>query len=159
MMPLTQTVLQFETEDQEKPSPSPTVESLKRKSGSGRKKIKSDATAPKPDIPADEKLFQKQYYAIGDVAKMFHENTSLIRYWEKEFDVLKPKKNRKGDRYFHPEDVKNLQLIYHLLRDRKFTIEGAREFLKANKAAKEKFEMVQSLQKIKTFLTELKNSL
>ncbi|MDQ6891003.1 MAG: MerR family transcriptional regulator [Bacteroidota bacterium] len=111
------------------------------------------------EVPDDETLFKKQYYSIGDVAAMFKENTSLIRYWENEFDILKPKKNKKGDRYFRPEDVKNLKMIYHLLRERKYTIEGAKEFLKHNKAAGERHEMIESLQKIKLFLLELKNNL
>ena len=90
---------------------------------------------------------------------MFKENQSLIRYWETEFDILQPRKNRKGDRFFRPVDVKNLVLIYDLLRRRKFTIEGAKEYLKKNKKAEEKFKMIQSLQKIKSFLLELKASL
>ncbi|MDQ2720336.1 MAG: MerR family transcriptional regulator [Bacteroidota bacterium] len=90
---------------------------------------------------------------------MFKENTSLIRYWENEFSILKPKKNKKGDRFFRPEDIKNLKMIYHLLRERKYTIEGAKEFLKNNKAAGEKHEMIESLEKIKLFLLELKNNL
>ncbi len=126
----------------------------------GRKSLKEmDAEAGLIEIPEDEILFQKQYYSIGDVATMFKENTSLIRYWENEFDILKPRKNKKGDRYFRPEDVKNLKMIYHLLRERKYTIEGAKEFLKNNKAAGEKHEMIESLQKIKLFLLELKNNL
>ncbi len=111
------------------------------------------------EIPGDEILFQKQYYSIGDVATMFKENTSLIRYWENEFSILKPKKNKKGDRFFRPEDVKNLKMIYHLLRERKYTIDGAKEFLKNNKAAGEKHEMIEALQRIKLFLLELKNNL
>ncbi|MEO6221133.1 MAG: MerR family transcriptional regulator [Ginsengibacter sp.] len=127
----------------------------------GRKSLKEMSAEPGglADIPQDEILFKKQYYSIGDVAIMFRENTSLIRYWENEFDILKPKKNKKGDRYFRPEDVKNLKMIYHLLRERKYTIEGAKEFLKNNKAAGEKHEMIESLQKIKLFLLELKNNL
>lgn len=126
----------------------------------GRKSLKDiNAETDLVEIPEDEILFQKQYYSIGDVAAMFKENTSLIRYWENEFDILKPKKNKKGDRYFRPEDVKNLKMIYHLLRERKYTIEGAKKFLKNNKAAGEKHEMIESLQKIKLFLLELKNNL
>lgn len=126
----------------------------------GRKSLKEmGLDADLIEIPADEILFQKQYYSIGDVAAMFKENTSLIRYWENEFTILKPKKNQKGDRFFRPEDVKNLKMIYHLLRERKYTIEGAKEFLKNNKAAGEKHEMLESLQKIKSFLLELKNNL
>ena len=90
---------------------------------------------------------------------MFRENQSLIRYWETEFEILQPRKNRKGDRFFRPVDIKNLVLIYDLLRRRKFTIEGAREYLKKNKKAEEKFAMIRSLEKIKGFLLELKASL
>ena len=110
-------------------------------------------------VPEDEILFQKQYYSIGEVAAMFRENQSLIRYWETEFDILQPRKNRKGDRFFRPADVKNLVLIYDLLRRRKFTIEGAKEYLKKNKNADENFAMVQSLEKIKAFFLELKANL
>ena len=111
------------------------------------------------EIPADDILFQKQYYGIGEVATMFHVNASLLRYWESEFDILKPRKNRKGDRFFRPEDIKNLEVIYHLLRQRKYTIEGAKEFLKNNKKTKEKFEILQSLQKVRAFMLELKAAL
>jgi DNA-binding transcriptional MerR regulator len=132
----------------------------KPKSKRGRKSLKQGNTIPDSiNVPEDDVLFQKQYYSIGDVALMFNENTSLIRYWENEFAILKPKKNRKGDRFFRPEDIKNLKVIYHLLRERKYTVEGAKEFLKNNKAAGEKHEMIESLKKIKLFLLELKNNL
>ena len=133
---------------------------IKPKSKRGRKSLKDYAADPDAvHVPEDEVLFQKQYYSIGDVATMFKENTSLIRYWEKEFSILKPKKNKKGDRFFRPEDIKNLKVIYHLLRERKYTIEGAKEFLKNNKAAGEKHEMIEALEKVKLFLFELKNNL
>ena len=126
----------------------------------GRKSLKEmSAQATRIEVPADEELFKKQYYSIGDVAAMFKENTSLIRYWENEFPILKPRKNKKGDRYFRPEDVKNLKMIYHLLRERKYTIDGAKEFLKNNRAAGERHETIEALQRIKLFLTELKNNL
>jgi len=129
-----------------------------KKSTRGRKSLK-DLDTDVINIPPDEELFTKMYYSIGDVATMFKENASLIRYWENEFDILKPKKNKKGDRFFRPEDVKNLKLIHHLLRERKYTIEGAKDFLKNSKKASEKFEMIRSLQKLKSFLLELKASL
>ncbi|MEO5946943.1 MAG: MerR family transcriptional regulator [Chitinophagaceae bacterium] len=133
-----------------------TVTSGKR----GRKSLKEIAlNADLLQIPEDDILFKKQYYSIGAVAGMFRENQSLIRYWETEFDILKPRKNRKGDRFFRPVDIKNLVMIYDLLRRRKFTIEGAKDFLKNNKKAEEKFGMIQSLEKIKGFLLELKASL
>lgn len=126
----------------------------------GRRSLKEiDINADLIEIPEDDILFQKQYYPIGEVAAMFKENQSLIRYWETEFDILQPRKNRKGDRFFRPVDIKNLVLIYDLLRRRKFTIEGAKDYLKKNKKAEEKFEMIQSLEKIKTFLLQLKASI
>ncbi len=126
----------------------------------GRKSLKEIAiSADLIMVPEDDILFKKQYYAIGEVATMFRENQSLIRYWETEFDILQPRKNRKGDRFFRPIDIKNLVLIYDLLRRRKFTIEGAKDYLKKNKKAEEKFAMMQSLEKIKGFLLELKASL
>jgi DNA-binding transcriptional MerR regulator len=126
----------------------------------GRKSLKDVAiSADLIQVPEDDILFKKQYYPIGEVATMFRENQSLIRYWETEFDILQPRKNRKGDRFFRPVDIKNLVLIYDLLRRRKFTIEGAKDYLKKNKKAEEKFAMMQSLEKIKGFLLELKASL
>ncbi len=134
-------------------------ETIKR-SPRGRMKLSEmNAIADQPEIPDDTVLFEKRYYSIGAVAEMFKLNQSLIRYWENEFDILKPKKNGKGDRFFRPEDVKNLKLIYHLLRERKYTIEGAKDFLKKNKNADEKFAMIESLKKIKSFLFELKANL
>ena len=119
----------------------------------------TDAGIDLIDVPEDELLFQKKYYAIGLVAEMFKVNQSLIRFWENEFDILKPRKNGKGDRLFRPEDIKNLKLIYHLLRERKYTMEGAKDYLKQNKRAEEKFVLIESLQKLKDFLNELKADL
>jgi DNA-binding transcriptional MerR regulator len=126
----------------------------------GRPSLKEmDINADLVQIPPDDILFQKQYYSIGQVAKWFRVNQSLVRYWETEFDILQPRKNRKGDRFFRPIDVKNLLLIYDLLRRRKFTLEGAKDYLKNAKRAEEKFEMIQSLEKIKAFFLELKATL
>ena len=105
-----------------------------KKNTRGRMKLSDmDGAVDLVEVPDDEQLFQKRYYNIGVVSEMFKVNVSLIRFWENEFDILKPKKNGKGDRLFRPEDIKNLQLIYHLLREKKYTIEGARDFLKKNK--------------------------
>jgi DNA-binding transcriptional MerR regulator len=126
----------------------------------GRISLKTkDFDEEKVNIPADDILFQKHYYAIGEVAGMFNVNTSLIRYWETEFDILQPRKNKKGDRYFRPQDIKNLYLIFDLLRRRKFTIEGAKDYLKKNNKVEEQYELIQSLDKIKSFLLELKAQL
>jgi DNA-binding transcriptional MerR regulator len=161
-MAISQTILEFDdgspkkSGDKKSAAENPGVQKGKR----GRKSLKEMGTnAELIEVPGDEILFQKQYYSIGDVAAMFKENTSLIRYWENEFSILKPKKNKKGDRFFRPEDVKNLRMIYHLLRERKYTIDGAKEFLRNNKAAGEKHEMIESLQRVKLFLLELKNNL
>ena len=137
-----------------------TEKKVKPASARGRRALKDiDINADLIQIPEDEILFQKQYYSIGEVAVMFRENQSLIRYWETEFDILQPRKNRKGDRFFRPVDIKNLVLIYDLLRRRKFTIEGAKDYLKKNGQAEEKFAAVQSLEKLKAFLQELKANL
>ena len=138
-----------------------SVAVIPKKGKRGRKSLKEmDAETEMIDVPGDEILFKKQYYSIGEVAVMFHLNASLLRYWETEFDILKPRKNRKGDRHFRPEDIKNLQLIHHLLRQRKYTIEGAKEYLKKNKSkARENFELIQRLEKIKSFLLQLKAGL
>jgi len=105
-------------------------------------------------------LPEKRYYTIGELAKAFDVNASLIRFWDKEFDVLKPKKNAKGNRMFTPEDVKNLQLIYHLVKERGFTLEGAKVHLKeSQKKTMDKFEIIRKLELIKTQLINIKNEL
>ncbi|APG60356.1 MerR family transcriptional regulator [Christiangramia salexigens] len=105
-------------------------------------------------------LPDKRYYGIGEVAEAFKVNTSLIRFWEKEFDVIKPKKNAKGNRKFTPEDIKNLELIYHLVKERGFTLEGAKIHLKEEKQKTlNNFEIIRKLEGIKSELVNLKNQL
>ncbi|MEC7262373.1 MAG: MerR family transcriptional regulator [Bacteroidota bacterium] len=105
-------------------------------------------------------LPEKRYYGIGEVANAFGVNTSLIRFWEKEFDVLQPKKNAKGNRKFTPEDIKNLQMIYHLVKERGFTLEGAKTHLKEEKQkALSTFEVIQKLEKVKAELLKIKEQL
>jgi DNA-binding transcriptional MerR regulator len=105
-------------------------------------------------------LPEKRYYSIGELAKAFQVNTSLIRFWDKEFDILQPKKNAKGNRLFRPEDVKNLQLIYHLVKERGFTLEGAKTHLKENqKPTLDKFEVIRKLENIKSILIDLKKNM
>ena len=102
----------------------------------------------------------KRYYSIGEVARAFDVNASLIRFWDKEFDILKPKKNAKGNRMFLPEDIKNLQLIFHLVKERGFTLDGAKTHLKeGQKKVLDKFEIISKLETIKTQLTNIKNQL
>lgn len=136
------------------------VVDVPRASKRGRPKL-SEAylTVDLIEVPDDDILFQKKYYSIGKVADMFKVNISLIRFWEKEFDILKPKLNGKGDRHFRPEDVKNLKLIHHLLREKKYTIEGANDFLKKNKKSDEVFSVIEELKRTKAFLLDLKLSL
>ncbi len=105
-------------------------------------------------------LPEKRYYGIGEVAKAFDVNTSLIRFWEKEFDVLKPKKNAKGNRKFTPEDIKNLKLIYHLVKERGFTLEGAKTHLKEGKKdTLSNFEIINKLESVKNQLIKIKENL
>ncbi len=103
---------------------------------------------------------QKMFYTIGEVAGMFKENTSLIRYWEKEFDIIKPNKNKKGNRLFTPQDIENLKIIHHLVKDRGFTLDGAKKKLRENKqdVINEK-EIIDHLLEIKSFLLDLKKSI
>ena len=105
-------------------------------------------------------LPEKRYYGIGEVAKAFGVNTSLIRFWEKEFDALKPKKNAKGNRKFTPEDIKNLKLIYHLVKERGFTLEGAKIHLKESKQKTlDNFDIIDKLQGIRAELIKIKEQL
>lgn len=105
-------------------------------------------------------LPEKRYYGIGEIAKAFGVNTSLIRFWEKEFDVLQPKKNAKGNRKFTPQDVKNLQLIFHLVKERGFTLDGAKTHLKENKSQTlSTFDIIQKLEGIKAELIKIKSQL
>ena len=103
---------------------------------------------------------EKVYYSIGEVAELFEVRPSLIRFWEKEFDILKPQKNKKGNRLFTRQDLANLRLIYHLVKERGFTLQGAREKLKQNREDVEKHvDIVDSLYRVRSFLEELKKGL
>lgn len=147
----------FDVNDEPKEFLSGRLLAPKPKSTRGRKSNKAiEAEMENVQVPEDEILFKKQYYSISEVAKMFGVKASLIRHWENSFDVLEPRKNRKGDRLFKPTDVKNLQIIYDLIRRRKFTLEGAKEYLKDLEKAEEKYALIQSLQKLRGFLLELK---
>ena len=105
-------------------------------------------------------LPEKRYYGIGEVAKAFGVNTSLIRFWEKEFDALKPKKNAKGNRKFTPQDIDNLKLIYHLVKERGFTLDGAKTHLKENRQKTlDNYEIIDKLGRIKSELIKIKEQL
>jgi DNA-binding transcriptional MerR regulator len=102
----------------------------------------------------------KLYYSIGEVAALFDVNASLIRYWEKEFDILKPQKNKKGNRLFTPQDLDNLRIIYHLVKERGFTLQGAKDKLRENKQdVVNKVEVIDSLNRLKSFLLDLKEQI
>ncbi len=110
-------------------------------------------------MPYKEKAIEKLYYSISEVAQMFDVNNSLIRFWEKEFDIIKPKKNKKGNRMFTKEDIKNFRVIYHLVKERGFTLQGAQLKLKENKSdTVNKVEVVDRLSKVKGFLIELRDN-
>ena len=104
-------------------------------------------------------LPDKLYYSIGEVAKAFDVNTSLLRYWEQEFPILRPKKNKKGNRYFTPEDLKNLKIIYHLVKEKGYTLDGARIALTTNSKISETITMIDRLEFVKAELQKLKESL
>ena len=111
-------------------------------------------------MPYKNTPVEKLYYSIGEVSKMFDVNTSLIRFWEKEFDIIKPKKNKKGNRMFTKQDLDNFHIIFHLVKERGFTLEGAKQKLKDNKEdTVNNLEAVKSLNKIKDFLLEIKAEL
>jgi DNA-binding transcriptional MerR regulator len=105
-------------------------------------------------------LPDKLYYSIGEVAKAFDVNASLIRFWEKEFNEIQPKKNAKGNRKFTPEDIKHIELIYHLVKERGFTLEGAKVHLKEEKKKiLSNFEIIRKLQHIRAELVKIKDNL
>ncbi len=104
-------------------------------------------------------LPDKLYYSIGEVAKAFDVNTSLVRYWEQEFPILRPKKNKKGNRYFTPEDIKNLKIIYHLVKEKGYTLDGARIALTTNSKISETISMIDRLEFVRAELEKLKDTL
>lgn len=139
----------------------------KQKKGSGapskrgRKSLKAlTEEAAVIELPSDEELSKKLYHSISEVSEMFGMNPSSLRYWETEFKQINPRKNKKGDRYYTLADIKLIQLIHFLLRQRKYTIEGAKEYLKKHKdEAAARYTMVEKLQQLKSFLLSLKADL
>lgn len=107
-----------------------------------------------------EKEIEKLYFSIGEVSEMFNVAPSLIRFWESEFEIIKPKKNRKGNRQFTKEDIDNVRTIYHLVKEKGFTLQGAKEMLRNDsQAVKDKMEMMDSLKRVRTFMVELRDRL
>jgi len=111
-------------------------------------------------MPYKEKETTKLYYSIGEVAEMLDVNASLLRFWEKEFDSIQPQKNKKGNRIYTEKDLKMLQTIKYLVKDRGFTLEGAKKKIKDNpKDLEEKADLIKSLSEVKSMLLELKEAL
>ncbi len=111
-------------------------------------------------MPYKEVEDVKLYYSIGEVAELFNVNTSLIRFWEKEFPTIKPARNKKGDRLFTKVDLENMKMIYHLVKERGYTLDGAKIKLKADKVQLSgQIELHESLTKVRSFLVELKETL
>jgi DNA-binding transcriptional MerR regulator len=116
----------------------------------------------KREVVIDEAKLTKVYYTITEVAEMFHVNASLLRFWEKEFpnQLANVKKNKKGDRYYNKADIANLKLLFHLVKEKRMTLEGAREHLKNNKKkVKDDKTLVENLEKIREFLLDLKKNI
>jgi len=111
-------------------------------------------------MPYKEPKIEKLYYSIGEVAGMFDVNTSLIRFWEKEFDIIKPHKNKKGNRLFTPQDVENFHLIFHLVKEKGMTLKGAKLKLKENKEdTVNNFEVISRLKDIRSLLVEVRDNI
>lgn len=111
-------------------------------------------------MPYREKKVEKLYYQIGEVSEMFSEPVSTIRFWEKEFDVLRPKKNNKGNRLFMQEDIRNLRLIHHLLREKGMTLEGAKKQMKHNREETDyRLEIAETLRNIRAMLVEISDEI
>ena len=111
-------------------------------------------------MPYKEKVIEKKYFAIGEVAEMFDVAPSLIRFWEGEFDIISPKKNRKGNRQFTKQDIENVRLIYHLVKEKGFTLQGAKDMLKKDSGKiKNDLDMIDSLKEVRSFLEELRSQL
>ena len=111
-------------------------------------------------MPYKKPQIEKIYYSIGEIAKIFNVNPSLIRFWEKEFEIIKPKKNQKGNRLFTTEDIKQLKIIYFLVKEKGMTLKGAKQSLKNNKHKTfENYELTDRLQKIRSILMEIYNNI
>lgn len=111
-------------------------------------------------MPLKQKTIKKIYYSIGEVASMFDVNKSLVRFWEKEFSIIKPKKNKKGNRYFNEKDITNFKIIFHLVKERGYTLDGAKKKLRQNKEGTIKnVEIVNQLKDIRTQLAAIREVL
>ncbi len=111
-------------------------------------------------VKSTEENTGKIYYTIGEVSRMFHVNTSLIRFWETEFDIIRPHKNKKGNRLFTPRDVDNFHMIYYLVKEKGYTLKGAKERMKQNPGPIQKdVEIIKTLEKLREFLLDIRKKL
>ncbi|BDD03657.1 MerR family transcriptional regulator [Aureibacter tunicatorum] len=111
-------------------------------------------------MPYKERAIEKRYFSIGEVAEQLKVAPSLIRFWESEFDIIRPRKNRKGTRQFTQEDIKNLTLIYHLVKEKRYTINGAKEYLKhQSEGFLDRVQTINKLKSMKEFLTSLRDEI
>lgn len=111
-------------------------------------------------MPYREKKVEKLYYSIGEVAEMLEVPVSTVRFWENEFDILKPMKNKKGNRLFTPPDIRNLKIIHHLVKVEGLTLAGVKKKLSEKwEETDYKYEINESLQKIKSILIDIKDNL
>jgi len=107
-----------------------------------------------------EKQIEKKYFSIGEVAKMLNVAASQIRFWEGEFDIINPRKNRNGKRQFTKEDIEKVKLVYHLVKEKGYTLQGAKDKLKSGtQATKDKMEMIDTLKEVRSFLIDLKEKM
>ena len=111
-------------------------------------------------MPYKDREINKLYYTMGEVTEMFSVNASQIRFYEKEFDIIQPKKNKKGNRLFTPDDIANLKIIFNLVKEKGYTLQVARDFLKSNKnEARENQRVIDSLHRLKAFLLDVRDNL
>ena len=107
-----------------------------------------------------EKDIEKVYWSIGEVAELLNVSPSLLRFWEAEIKLVHPRKNRKGDRFYSKKDINLLKLIYHLVKEKGYTLKGARQQLLTNRdSAEAKYEAIESLKKIREFLVQIREQL
>ena len=111
-------------------------------------------------MPYKDKPIEKRYFTIGEVAKELGVATSLIRFWETQFDIIQPKKNKKGNRRYTQDDLKKVKLVYHLVKEKGYTLQGAQDHIRKNPDGTESaMEMINGLKKIRFFLEEMKQKL
>lgn len=111
-------------------------------------------------MPYKEKEITKRYFTIGEVAAQLNVTASLIRFWESEFEIIKPKKNRKGNRMFTPEDIASIRLIYHLVKERGYTLQGAKDLIRQSpQDIRDKMALIDSLKSLRSFLVEIREQL